>query len=265
MTTPTRGARLRASNRVTPPFMLLLRSTIFFVWFALVSASLSILYLPTLLMPRRVIVHGSRLWSRLVLGGLKWIAGLDYEVRGPVPHTGVLIAAKHMSMWDTVALYLILYDPAVVLRSSLSRIPFYGWYTWKAGSIAIDRDGGASTLRKMANEAKEAFSAGRPVLIFPEGTRKLPGSAPDYKPGVAGLYGQLAAPCVPVALNSALFWTGPGGFLKKSGRVVVEFLDPIPSGLKRREFMAELERQIETATDALLVEGRALLDGRNSR
>src|SRR6185369_4145046 len=198
--------------------MLLLRSTLFFAWFAFVSVALCILYLPTLVLPRRAIVLGSRLWSRLVLLGLKWIAGLDYEVRGTPPRGAVLIAAKHMSMWDTVALYLLLDDPAVVLKRSLQLIPFYGWYTWKAGSIAIDRDGKASALRKMPNDAKAAMAEGRSILIFPEGTRKSPGAPPDYKPGVAGLYGQLGVPCVPVALNSGLFWTG---FIKNPGRIVL--------------------------------------------
>jgi 1-acyl-sn-glycerol-3-phosphate acyltransferase len=242
--------------------MLLLRSTLFFAWFAFVSVTLCILYLPTLVLPRRAIVLASRLWSRLVLLGLKWIAGLDYEVRGTPPRGAMLIAAKHMSMWDTVALYLLLDDPAVVLKRNLQLIPFYGWYTWKAGSIAIDRDGKASALRQMAASAKKAMADGRPILIFPEGTRKPPGAAPDYKPGVAGLYGQLNVPCVPVALNSALFWTGPGGYLKKAGRIVVQFLEPIPSGLRRREFMSALEERIERATDALLDEGRTLLEGR---
>jgi len=245
--------------------MLILRSALFFLYFAVVSTVLAISYLPTLILPRKAIVICSRFWSRSVLFGLKWIAGLGYEVRGPVPKSGVLIAAKHMSMWDTVALYLILFDPAVVLKSGLRLIPFYGWYTWKAGSISIERDGGASALRKMANDAKAAMAKGQSVLIFPEGTRKLPGMPPDYKPGVAGLYGQLDVPCIPVALNSALFWSGPGGFFKRAGRVVVEFLPPIPPGLKRREFMAELENRIEGATNELLAEGRNLLDGRNSR
>jgi 1-acyl-sn-glycerol-3-phosphate acyltransferase len=169
-----------------------------------------------------------------------------------------------MSMWDTVALYLLLDDPAVVLKRDLRLIPFYGWYTWKAGSIAIDRDGKASALRQMAASAKRAMAEGRSILIFPEGTRKPPGASPDYKPGVAGLYGQLNAPCVPVALNSGLFWTGPGGFLKKRGRIVVQFLEPIPSGLRRREFMATLEERIERATDALLAEGHALLEKRET-
>ncbi|HEX2590479.1 MAG TPA: lysophospholipid acyltransferase family protein [Rhizomicrobium sp.] len=243
--------------------MLFIRSLLFFVWFALVSAVLAILYLPTLLLPRKVIVTGSRFWSRCVLFGLKWIAGLGYEVRGRVPSDAVLIAAKHMSMWDTVTLYLVLYDPAVVLKAGLRLIPFYGWYTWKAGSIAIDRDGKASALRKMGNDAKAAMAEGRSVLIFPEGTRKSPGMPPDYKPGVAGLYGQLDVPCVPVALNSAQFWTGP--FWRKSGRIVVEFLPAIPPGLKRREFMVQLQDRIESATAALLTEGQVWLDRRNSR
>jgi 1-acyl-sn-glycerol-3-phosphate acyltransferase len=245
--------------------MLLIRSTLFFLYFAVVSAVLAISFLPTLILPRKAIVACSRLWSRAVLFGLKWIAGLGFEVRGPVPKDGVLIAAKHMSMWDTVALYLVLDDPAVVLKRGLQMIPFYGWYTWKAGSIAIDRDGKASALRKMAADAEAAMAEGRSILIFPEGTRKQPDAAPDYKPGVAGLYGQLGVPCIPAALNSGLFWTGPGGFLKKPGRVVIEFLEPIPPGLKRREFMATLEARLEGGTNALLAEGRTLLDRRNSR
>ena len=125
--------------------------------------------------------------------------------------------------------------------------------------IAIDRDGKASALRKMAADAKAVFAQGRCVLIFPEGTRKKPGAAPDYKPGVAGLYGQIGVPCAPVALNSGLFWTGPGGFLKKPGTIIVEFLPLIPPGLKRAEFMSALETRIETATTKLVAEGRASL------
>ncbi len=244
--------------------MLILRSALFMAWFALVSTVVGLALVPALLLPRKVMVHGSRLWSRATLFGLRWIAGLDYEVRGVVPAGGVLVASKHMSMWDTVALYLILSDPAVVLRESLQRIPFYGWYIRKAGSIAIDREGGAAALRKMATDAARARDEGRSVLIFPEGTRKLPGAPPDYKPGVAGLYRQLGAPCVPVALNSGLFWTGPGGFLKKAGRIVVKFLDPIPPGLKPRQFLTELETRIEGATTGLLTEGHAILERQGS-
>ena len=239
--------------------MIFLRSVIFLVWFALMSAAVNIAALPALLLPRRAIVWASRRWSELTLWGLRAFAGLRYEVRGNPPPHGVLIASKHMSMWDTVALYLLIDDPAIVLKRQLLWVPFYGWYAWKAGSIAIDRDGGASSLRKMAAAARSVIAQGRSIVIFPEGTRKLPGSAPDYKPGVAGLYGQLDVPCVPVALNSALFWSGPAGFLKKPGKILVEYLEPIAPGLPRREFMTALESRIEAATARLVAEGRALL------
>jgi 1-acyl-sn-glycerol-3-phosphate acyltransferase len=207
----------------------------------------------------------ARQWCRLTFVGLRIFAGLGYEVRGAVPREGrVIVASKHMSMWDTMALFMLLWNPATVVKRELMRIPFYGWYLWKAGMIPIDRGAGASALRKMTAAAEKVFAQKRPIIIFPEGTRKRPRAKPDYKPGVAALYGQLDAPCVPVALNSGLFWTGPGGFLKKRGTVVIEFLPPIPAGLPRREFMATLEPRIETATAALISEGETLLMRRNS-
>jgi len=239
--------------------MTLIRSAIFFLWFATVSTVMSLLAVPALVLPRKVIVTVSRNWSRAVLWGLKLIAGLDYEVRGSVPTQGVLVASKHMSMWDTIALYLLLNDPTVVVKRELLRVPFYGWYIWKAGVIAIDRNAGAHALRRMIDGGRAAIAGEHPILIFPEGHRMAPGATPDYKPGVAALYTQLRVACVPVALNSGLFWTGPAGFVKKRGRVVVQFLEPIPAGLRPREFLQTLEARIETATAALVAEGQALL------
>lgn len=237
------------------------RSALFLLWFALDTALIGILCLPALAMPRPASAWVGRIWSASTLFGLKLCAGLDYEVRGTPPRGGVLVASKHMTMWDTLVLYLLLGDPAMVLKRELLRVPFYGWYLWGAGSIAIDREGRASALRKMSQAARAVIAEERPVLIFPEGTRKKPGAEPDYKSGVAGLYGQMDVPCVPVALNSGLFWTGPGGFLKKRGRIVVEFLPTIPAGLKRAEFMSQLKGRIEEATGRLLTEGRARLAG----
>lgn len=242
--------------------MTFLRSAIFFLWFALVSAAICIAFLPALILPRKITVWMSRRWSALNFWGLRVIAGVTFEVRGKVPVNGVLVAAKHMSMWDTMALYLVLDDPAVVLKRGLQFIPFYGWYITKAGSIPIDRGGGASTLRKMTAAAKRALNAGRSILIFPEGTRKKPGAEPDYKSGVAALYSQLGVSCVPAALNSGLFWMG---FTKRPGSIVLEFLEPIPPGIRSREFMKVLEERMETATGALVAEGRILLNRRNTK
>lgn len=236
--------------------MTLLRSAIFFIWFIAVSAVIHIVALPALVMPRVVTFWAGTLWCRAVLWGLRVFAGLDYVVRGEVPSDGALIAAKHMSMWDTLALYLSVNHPHFVLKRELLNIPFYGWFVRKAGMIAIDREGRASALRKMAAAVRTAIEDGHAVIIFPEGTRKKPGAEPDYKPGVAGLYGQLGTECVPVALNSGLYWQG---FTKHPGTIVLEFLPAIPPGLDRREFMATLEERIETATTKLVAEGRASL------
>jgi 1-acyl-sn-glycerol-3-phosphate acyltransferase len=241
--------------------MTFIRSAIFMLWFGFISAALSILCLPLLLGPARGAGWVGRNWSRCIFWGLRVFTGTRFEVRGAWPPNGALIAIKHMSMWDTCAIYSLLDDPAIVLKRSLQFIPFYGWYLWKAGMIAIDRDGKASALRAMAAAALAELARGRSVVIFPEGTRKKPGAAPDYKPGVAGLYGQLGVPCVPVALNSGLFWTG---FRKNPGTIVLEFLDPIPPGLPRREFMQRLEAAIEGATGMLVAEGRKQLERHNS-
>jgi 1-acyl-sn-glycerol-3-phosphate acyltransferase len=229
--------------------ILWLRSALFMAWFLIATTILSLLFLPVLILPRGATVWLARLWSRVTFWGLKVFAGIDWEMRGRAPRGAVLVASKHMSMWDTMALYLALDSPATVLKRELLHIPFYGWFLWKATAIAIDRNAGADALRKISHAARTVLGEGRPILIFPEGTRKKPGAAPDYKPGVAGLYGMLEVACVPVALNSGVHWTG---FLKRPGTIVLEFLAPIPPGMKRAAFMALLEERIETATNRLL-------------
>jgi 1-acyl-sn-glycerol-3-phosphate acyltransferase len=145
---------------------------------------------------------------------------------------------------------VVLGDPAVVLKRELLLLPFYGWYAARAGSIAIDRKGGAGALRHMVKAAQRAAALGRPVVIFPQGTRVAPGRPLPYQPGVAALYQALGVPLVPAAVNSGLYW-GRRSFWKRPGRITLEFLDPIMPGLSRRDLMARLEDRIEAATAAL--------------
>ena len=229
--------------------ILWLRSALFLLWFLLVTTILSVIFLPVLVLPRAATIWLARVWAHATFWGLKVFTGIHFEIRGQPPKGPVLVASKHMSMWDTLALDLALDAPAIVLKRELLRIPFYGWFLWKAAAIPIDRAGGASALRKMASAARATLAEGRPILIFPEGTRKKPGAAPDYKPGVAGLYALSGVDCIPVALNSGVYWTG---FLKRPGTIVLQFLEPIPPGLKRDTFMAQLQNRIETATSRLL-------------
>jgi 1-acyl-sn-glycerol-3-phosphate acyltransferase len=228
-----------------------LRSLLFMAWFLALTFVMAVIFLPLLALPRKATVWMARHWARATLWGLKVLAGVGERRIGDVPEGAVLVASKHMSMWDTLALYLALDDPGIVLKRELLRIPFYGWYLNKAAAIPIDRGAGADALRRMTHAAEKVLAQGRPILIFPEGTRKKPGAAPDYKPGVAGLYSLLDIPCVPVALDSGRYWQG---FRKYPGIITLEFLPVIPAGVKRREFMTRLEQAIETATGRLLAQ-----------
>jgi 1-acyl-sn-glycerol-3-phosphate acyltransferase len=221
------------------------------------TAILGTIGLPFLSTPRAVTMRFGRFWAASVLVLLKLIVGLDHEIRGldRVPRGGCIIAMKHQSAWDALALPVVLGDPAVVVKRELLLLPFYGWYAARAGSIAIDRKAGAGALRQMLARARPVAAAGRPIVIFPEGTRVAPGERRAYQPGVAALYQALALPLVPAAVNSGLYW-GRRSFVKRKGRIVLEFLEPIPPGRTRPRVMAELERRVETATAALLREGQ---------
>jgi len=235
-----------------------LRALLFNIAFFGSTALLGILGLPLLLAPRRTVMGFGRFWARCVLALARAIVGLDGEIRGleHLPKGACLIAMKHQSAWDTLILPVVLGDPAVVIKRELLWVPFYGWYAARAGSIAIDRRGGAGALRRMLADARGAANDGRAIVIFPEGTRTAPGQRLTYQPGVAALYQALALPLVPAAVNSGLYW-GRRSFVKRPGRIVLSFLEPIPPGLPRREVIAELETRIETATAALEAEGLA--------
>ena len=237
--------------------MLFCRSLAFNVYLYTLTVGLALVGLPTLLMSRTAVTWTMALWARMVNTGLRAICGIHVEIRGReyLPDGPVLIAAKHQSMWDTIVFLDLLPNLVYVLKRELRFIPVYGWYTVRAGMIGVDRDAHASALRKLVKDAKARLAELRPILIFPEGTRMTPGEEADYKPGIAALYTQLNVACVPVAVNSGLYWPRRQ-FLRPPGTIILEFLPQIPAGMKRREFMATLENRIETATDKLVTEGR---------
>jgi 1-acyl-sn-glycerol-3-phosphate acyltransferase len=232
--------------------MLVLRSLAFNVLFGVWLFGLGVPALPLLVLPRRwarVIVG---LWARGVMALLRGVVGLDYAVRGcaHLPAGAVIVASKHQSAWDTIIFLVLLANPAYVLKRELFKIPLYGWFTWKLGMIGIDRAAGTAALRRLVARVRPAIAAARPVVIFPQGTRTAPGARRPYLPGIYALYAETGAPVVPVALNSGRFW-GRRSFIKRPGRIVLEFLPALPPGLDRRRFMAELEARIEGATAAL--------------
>ncbi len=229
----------------------LLFNAIGFVW----TVIMAFLALPKLRQSRLSMVRHAERWEH----GLQWllrrIVGLDYQVRGTerLPSNGAIFAVKHQSAWDTITAHLLVEDPAIALKQELTKVPIFGRCLLHAGMIKIDRGHGTRALRSLIEGARQAVARGSPILIYPEGTRTPPGQKRPYHPGVAALYKQLALPVVPVALNSGLYW-GRRSFAKRSGTIVVEFLDPIQPGLERKVFMAELENRIETATARLIAE-----------
>jgi len=254
------GAPVPAPAVWTPPrarARVVLRSLAFQ---GLVIASLVLLAPACILMllPRavtrkvaRLVVHG---WLAL----LRLTVGLAYEVRGRenLPEGPCLIAAKHQSAFETLALQVILTDPAFVLKRELTLIPVAGWGMWRLGHIAIDRNAGASALMSLIRQAKRRIADGRQVVIFPEGTRSAPLSAPNYRPGVAALYRALQVPCVPVALNSGLFWPRNSPW-KFPGRITIEILPALAPGLSSGAFMAELQQAVEPRSAELAREAMA--------
>ena len=233
--------------------MTVLRSLGFTLWLYLSMPIFAVGLSPALLMPHRYAMGVIKLWARFVLFGLRWIAGVKVEVRGLEhrPAGPALIAAKHQGMLDVIAPFAFLDDACFVMKKELMPLPFFGWFAWKTKMIAVDRAAHAKALKDMVRQTRARLAEDRQILIFPEGTRTTPGEPADYKPGVAAIYRDVEAPCWPVATNSGVHWPAHG-FKRYPGTVVFEFLPPIPAGLKRAAFMAELESRIEGASTALL-------------
>jgi 1-acyl-sn-glycerol-3-phosphate acyltransferase len=235
--------------------VVVLRSWIFAPVYYLITALFLLLGSWLLLAPRSWAMRGLVLHARTSLWLLEKICGTRLEVRGreKLPKGACLIVSKHQSMWDTFALIPLLRDPAIVLKDELKWIPFYGWFCLKFEHILVKRDRAASALKAMIRDARARAGQGREVLIFPEGTRAVPGALPDYKPGYVALYEGLGVPAVPLALNSGLYWPRRS-VLRYPGTIIVEFLEPIPPGLPRAEFRRQMESAIEDGATGLLVE-----------
>lgn len=236
--------------------MIYLRSGLFNVAFFVVTAALAIVCLPAL--PSRPALRRIlRAYAHTILFLLQRVAGIGLEVRGAerLPSGSYVIASKHQSTWETIAFLAIWPDPVFFLKRELFYIPLWGWYVARLGMVPVERSKGGHGMRRMLAAARRHVPAGRPLVIFPEGTRRRPDDPPDYKPGVTAVCGMLGLVCVPVALNSGCHWPRRS-FLKHPGRIVVEILEPIPNGLARAEFEARLVARTEAATRRLVEESQ---------
>ncbi|RXF70849.1 lysophospholipid acyltransferase family protein [Hansschlegelia zhihuaiae] len=238
------------------------RAVVFDVAMATLVCVVALVTGPAALFLRRDRVAGiAKWWCRANLWLLRRIVGIELEIRGVehVPTGAALVAAKHQSALETFGMMPCLPDPAIVLKRELTWLPFFGWFLLRMKMIAINRATGAEALAQILSQAGEAAAEGRQIVIYPEGTRRKVGDPPRYKQGVGHLYDRLGLPCVPVAVDTGIFWP-KGTIERRQGRAVVEFLEPIPAGLGRDVFQRTLRERIEQATGALIAEaeGRAL-------
>ncbi|WP_315795622.1 lysophospholipid acyltransferase family protein [Bradyrhizobium sp. SZCCHNRI3043] len=235
-----------------------LRSLLFNILFYPNFVLWALIALPTLAMPRKALLRVANWWAQSNIVLMRVVCNIRVEYRGveKIPKGPLIVAAKHQSMWETISLLHFFDAPFFVLKRELLRIPLFGQYLVKADMIAIDRSSGARALKQVMRRAAEEVKHGRQFVIFPEGTRRPAGAPPDYKGGVGLIYTDCGVPCLPVALNSGLFWPRRT-FLRYPGTLVVEFLDPLPPGLPRDEFMQRIQSVIEEATNRLVAAGQA--------
>ena len=205
--------------------------------------------------PRWAILMAARGWARTSMWLHERITGARVEFRGRenIPAGPLLVAAKHQSAWETMALLLFFRDPTYILKRELLWLPLFGWHLLRANQIPIDRGSRSVAMAKMTERARQAIAEGRQILIFPEGTRRKAGAEPAYKYGVARLYETLNCPCLPIAMTSGLAWPR-NTLLHYPKPILVEFLPVIPAGLPPEVFYERLQSAIEPATNRLLAE-----------
>jgi 1-acyl-sn-glycerol-3-phosphate acyltransferase len=244
--------------------VVIVRSILFNILFYLDLVVLLLVAQVTLAMPRRAVLKMAECWGRVSVWLLRVVCGTKVEFRGLEHYPkgrfkGPLIfAAKHQSTWETFALLKLFDDYTFIVKRELMWIPLFGWLMAKGGMVAVDRTVSPRSLLAMTQRAREKLQDGRQLVIFPEGTRRAPGAEPRYRMGVAHLYGEIGVTCVPVALNSGLFWPRRA-FRRLPGTIVVEFLPPIAPGMDKQAFIKRLQDDIETATARLVAEGKAEL------
>ena len=230
-----------------------LRSLLFIGQMYVAMLVLAIAYFPWAVMSSAGAHAACHAYCRWVLWTLDRMTGLKTEVRGTPPTGEVMIAAKHQSFLDIMMIYNAVPRGKFIMKRELMFAPLLGQYALRIGCVPVNRGKRGAAIAKMLADVKSGKQQGGQLIIYSQGTRVAPGAKRPYKIGTGALYEQLGQPCVPVATNVGVFWPRHG-ILRKPGLAVVEFLPEIAPGLPRHDFMARLEAEVETASDALMAE-----------
>jgi len=225
--------------------MAALRSILFALLFYPGTLLYVLVILASTAVSERAVRYWVHAWALFHYWLVQHVLGIRFVWEGKIPDGPYLIAVKHQAMVEAVDTLRFARSPVVVMKRELSNMPLWGKAARAYGVIGVDREAGASALREMMVEAKKAAAGGRPVIIFPEGTRVPVGEAPPLQSGFAGLYRVLGLPVVPVALDSGRVW--PRSFVKQSGTIRFKVGEIIPPGLKRDD----IEARVHAAINAL--------------
>ena len=229
----------------------------FWIFINLWGIIIPVVYFPAFIFKSsKMADHGAKVWAVVGLWVLKKLCKIEHQFVGleNLPKEPCIIACKHQSMWETIVMHLVFTRPVYAFKKELLKIPFYGWFLTAMSGITVDRNGGASALKDLIKQSKKYLAQNQSIILFPQGTRVPLGASPEkypYQAGIAALYATCGAKVVPAALNSGAFWP-KGKIAKKSGKIILEFLPAIESGLSRQEFMTKLESAIEKRSTELL-------------
>ena len=215
---------------------------------------ISIIFLPSLLLPQKITLFGGKLmgyWSQYCL---KIILSTKIVIKGKdniINDEKFFIASSHQSMFETFFLQTIFNSPVFILKNELMRIPIFGWYLKKIGSISIKRDKITKDNLNFFEDISETIqNSKRPIIIFPQATRVLPEDRPPFKKGASRIYEKLNILCQPVAINSGYVWPKKG--IKKTNKVItISILKPILPGLQKEEFLQVLQKKIYEELDLI--------------
>ena len=224
--------------------MIVLRSLLFYAVFYLGSVYYVLGSVLAVAFAPRHLRRFPDAWSRFHRDCLRVLVGIRVRETGARPPGTVLYAIKHESFFEAIDLPNLLDHPVPFGKEELYRIPGWGRAAKAYGSVTVYRQAGAKALRSMLAEARQFIGTGRPLVIFPEGTRVAHGTRPPLQAGFAGLYKMLGLPVVPVAVNSGALYHR---WWKRPGTITLHFGEPIEPGLPREE----IEARVHTAINVL--------------
>ena len=225
----------------------MLRNFIFSLFFFTGIIIISIIFLPSLFLPKQVVLFGGKLMGHWTSFCLKFFLSTNILIKGReniIENEKFFIASSHQSMFETFFLQTIFNSPVFILKKELLLIPIFGWYLKKIGSISIMRNKiSKDNLGFLEDVSRIVLSSDRPLIIFPQGTRVLPDERPTFKKGASRIYEKLNIACQPVAINSGYVWPKKGK--KISGKTItISILPQISKGLEKDEFLRNLEKKI---------------------